>query len=86
MKALYVRCARGALTKMLWEKGYNSFDIDIDEEKIEYDQKHFSTKTLSFHIQDATKLEFPDRFFDLVLCLQVIEQNIDGECRKEEHQ
>jgi len=78
-KALDVGCGEGGLTRMLWEKGYKSFGIDVDQEKIETAKKRFGATELNFEMQDAAALKFPDKSFDLVLCLELIEHIDDPE-------
>lgn len=78
-RALDIGCAHGILTRLLSERGYNSFGIDIDRDRVETARKNFGNTRLHFDVQDARSLEFPYQSFDLVLCLEVIEHLRDPE-------
>lgn len=74
---LDVGCAKGRFVKTLQERGANVAGIDPTEKFIEVAQKN--VKNALFKIGSATDIPFPDRTFDGVLCLEVIEHIPDTE-------
>jgi len=71
-RALDIGCNTGLFTRVLSLKGYSAYGIDIDREKI-ITAKSLSDADIEFKVADARNLEFPDSFFSLTLCLEVIE-------------
>lgn len=72
-RALDVGSSIGILTKIASSKGYISFGIDVDEEKTKLAQRLNGKRRVEFKVGTAYDLNYPDNFFDLVLCLEVIE-------------
>lgn len=65
----------------------NVYSIDFDQESLEFQRQRFKEKKLSnifLHSSDPTKLPFPDEFFDMILCNEILEEITD--CYKEKHQ
>jgi ubiquinone/menaquinone biosynthesis C-methylase UbiE len=76
-KVLDIGCGPGVLTENLLKRGCQVWNIDISEAMVEKagqrmqfvegrDRAHFS-------VGDIEKLEFPNKFFDAVLCVGVLE-------------
>ncbi len=76
-RALDVGSGIGIFTKIASSKGYISFGIDVDEEKIELAQRLNGNTHVKFEVGNAYDLNYPDNFFDVVLCLEVIEHLSD---------
>ncbi len=72
-RALDIGSGIGILTKIASSKGYISFGIDVDEEKIELAKGLDGNRHVEFKVGNAYDLDYPDNFFDLVLCLEIIE-------------
>lgn len=69
-KILDFGCGSGIFVDELQKKGYQTSGIDISEEAIKYGELR-GIKNLS--IQDSHKLNFPDKNFDAVLSMDVLE-------------
>ena len=58
----------------LVNKGFEFFGIDISEEMINECKKKFGhIKSAHFSVGNIEKLEFPDSYFDVVVCMGVVE-------------
>lgn len=58
----------------LFQKGAKKVTaIDIDKDAIQYAKKTFDKENMDFRTMDATKMHFPQKHFDLVVALEVIE-------------
>lgn len=74
-KVLDYCCGEGKNTIFLAENGAEAFGIDISPVSIENSRKKAESKELkniSFLVMDGEKLDFPDNFFDLVICSGVL--------------
>lgn len=71
-KILDVGCGPGFLLRDLLERGYLCWGVDASPRMIEQCVKKFGSRA-HFAIGDATRLEFPDGFFDAVICTGVID-------------
>jgi len=58
--------------------------IDISKEAVEYARQRYSSKNLEFRTEDAAKLSFDDKTFDVLTSFQVIEhiRDIDNFLRE----
>lgn len=65
---LDVGCGHGVYGKELLKKGYRYTGIEANEEYVEEARKH-----VHVHCMRAEKLEFPDKNFDTVILLEVLE-------------
>ncbi len=71
---LDVGCGPGMMAEYAIEKGFDFFGIDISEKMIEECINNFgNTNSTHFSIGKLQKLEFPDAFFDVVLCMGALE-------------
>lgn len=74
-KVLDVGCGPGIMVKELVGIGYEFWGVDASPGMIEQCHKNFGqTKRTHFSTGDATALKFPDGFFDLVICMGVIDR------------
>ena len=73
-KALDIGCGQGKLTLYLQKKGFEVTGVDTNVKQINAAQslsKNYAN--LKFEIGDICSLKYPDNFFDICLCLEVIE-------------
>ena len=49
------------------------YGVDINSESVRYCRKHYPNPNLKFSKGDLAKLNFPDKFFDLIVAFEVIE-------------
>ncbi len=72
-RILDVGCASGwFLSEVLKiHKDAKAYGIDVYEEAIDYGSKLYPK--INFSVSDAHKTKFPDKYFDLVICTEVIE-------------
>lgn len=74
-KVLDIGCGPGIMVKELTDLGYEFWGLDASPNVIEQCKKRFGTMdSVYFSTGDATKLEFPDDFFNLVICMGVIDR------------
>lgn len=67
-------CGAGYGADMLLKSGAKRvYAIDKAGEAVDYCRSHFKGKNLLFKEGDISKLDFPAKFFDLVVALEVIE-------------
>ncbi|HOP55884.1 MAG TPA: class I SAM-dependent methyltransferase, partial [bacterium] len=70
-KVLEVGCGTGNYIIMInLISGCQSWGIDISREMLSKAQDR--SKSVNFKLSDATKMDFPDNFFDLVFSVNVI--------------
>lgn len=71
---LDVGCGPGMMAKYSVEKGFEFYGIDISEKMIEECINNFGQENSThFSVGKLQKLEFPDAFFDVVLCMGALE-------------
>ena len=71
---LDIACGTGYGTQMLCENiSCLAYGCDISEETINYAKQNYSTLNIKFEVMDATKLLFPENFFDCIICFETIE-------------
>jgi SAM-dependent methyltransferase len=81
-RVLDLGCGTGSLTRVLLERtgGEGSVvGVDVSAPFIEHAKAEITDPRVSFELQDATELAFPDGSFDAVLSLLVL--NFVPECR-----
>ncbi len=72
---LDIGCGSGMISAYFCEAGSSVFGIDISENMIRQADDFIRSRNLkaTFNIGDATRLQFPDNYFDLISCISVIE-------------
>jgi ubiquinone/menaquinone biosynthesis C-methylase UbiE len=67
-KALEIGCGNGHGTKLIkrYFNPQNIIGIDLDERMIRLAKKKNNDQTISFLVMDAAKLNFPDKYFDVI--------------------
>jgi len=75
-RALDFCCGDGDLTIQLAKMGAEAFGIDISPVSIEIAKRKTANLSLQgktfFSVQDAEKLEFPEDYFDIIVCSGVL--------------
>lgn len=75
-RILDLGCGPGIITESLLDISDKVYGIDLSEDMIENAVKRFNDKEISsrlfFSVGDAEKLDFPDYYFDVVVCLGVL--------------
>jgi ubiquinone/menaquinone biosynthesis C-methylase UbiE len=73
-KILDVGCGPGMMAEQSIERGFEFFGIDISEKMIGECIKNFGhVSSVHFSVGKVQNLEFPDSFFDVILCMGVLE-------------
>jgi len=75
-KGLDVGCGEGYNTRLIASKGANMTGIDISPTFVKY-ASEASQGEISYSVQDATKLNFPDDFFDFTVSFFALLEIID---------
>lgn len=73
-RALEIGCSTGYGTKII-KKHFNPkkiIAIDLDEQMIRIAQKRNTDATVSFKAMDASRLDFPDNYFDAIFDFGII--------------
>lgn len=72
---LDIGCGSGMISAYFCDKRASVFGIDISENMIQQadDFVRSRNQKATFNIGDATRLQFPDNYFDLISCISVIE-------------
>jgi ubiquinone/menaquinone biosynthesis C-methylase UbiE len=73
---LDIGSADGTFTSVILEssKATKVIGIDVNEKAVAWAKDHWSrVPTLTFQVGDAHHLNFPDRYFDAVFCLEALE-------------
>ncbi len=80
-EVLDVACGNGYGSDYLfhWGKAKSVIGVDISEEAVKYASSHYGTRNLSFMVCDATRLQFDDESFDVVVSFETVEHIRDHE-------
>jgi len=79
-KVLDIGCGPGVMVEYLTGKGFEVFGADISKEMVSRAKERYSyLKNCHFSVGKAEDLNFPDSYFDVVICMGVIEYIADGE-------
>lgn len=73
-KVLDIACGVGYGSKILCDaEALNVIGCDISKDAIDHAIKNYGNESLSFKMMDATKLNFPDNFFDVIISFETLE-------------
>lgn len=72
-KVLDIGCGAGILTNALAKKGHEVFGIDLSSSSLEVARKYDETKTVSYQTANGYSLPYPDRSFDVVCAMDLLE-------------
>lgn len=72
-KILDVGGGEGAYSVELNNKGFNSICVDINEDYV----RKSKNRGVESYVMDATRLDFPDKSFDVILLFEVLEHITD---------
>jgi ubiquinone/menaquinone biosynthesis C-methylase UbiE/peptidoglycan/xylan/chitin deacetylase (PgdA/CDA1 family) len=73
-KVLDIGCGPGVMVDHMVDKGFEFYGVDISEEMIRQARERFGhIRSAQFSTGRIEKLEFPDSFFDAVICMGVVE-------------
>jgi len=78
-KVLDVGCAKGFLVKDLLDKGIDAYGIDISKYAVKNCHKDVKSR---ISLGNAKKLNFPEKYFKLVLAINVIHNLNSIDCAK----
>jgi len=73
LKVLDLGTSTGIIDNILAEKFKKVVGADIDEEAVKFAKENFKKNNLEFRVEDAMKLSFKEKSFDIVICAQVYE-------------
>ncbi|MDP3732456.1 MAG: methyltransferase domain-containing protein [Candidatus Omnitrophota bacterium] len=76
-RVLDVGCGPGVFAEELLKSGYEVWGIDISEEMVKLAERKMQEKGIRgifhFNTGDIESIDFPDKYFDFVLCVGVLE-------------
>lgn len=72
-KVLDLGCGEGYGTFYLADKASQIIGVDIDKYIVKHAKEKYQKDNLSFEVMDIKRLDFPDKAFDVVISLHVIE-------------
>ncbi len=73
-RALDVGCGPGIMAEHLTERGFEFYGVDISREMIhQAEAKYGGQKMCHFSTGRVEKLDFPDSYFDIVICMGLVE-------------
>jgi ubiquinone/menaquinone biosynthesis C-methylase UbiE len=73
-RALDVGCGPGMMFRYLLDRGFECFGVDLSPNMIEECQRQFGQERRAhFGVGTIERLVFPDSFFDVILCMGVLE-------------
>lgn len=77
-KVLDVGCGPGITVDYFVDKGFEFFGVDISKEMINRCKEKFGhVQNTHFSVGSIEKLDFPNSFFDVVICMGVVEYTED---------
>lgn len=73
-KVLDIGCGPGIMVEHLVNKGIEFYGVDLSKKMIEQCKQNFRhIPSAHFSVGRIEKIEFPDSFFDVVICMGVVE-------------
>lgn len=78
-RLLDLGCGTGELAPVFIRAGYDYVGIDIEPERIHYARR--THRKGKFHVMDASRLSYPDGYFDQILVTGVLHHLSDAEAR-----
>ena len=78
LRLLDVSSSTGIMAQVFARHFKEVVGIDIDEKAVAFAKQNFLDGNLSYHIMDALHTEFPDGWFDVVVCNQMYEHVPDA--------
>lgn len=78
LNLLNVGGSSGIIDKTLSSRFKNVVSIDIDEKAVEYAQKNIVLPNLEIKIGDALNIDYPENFFDVLVCSHIYEHVPDA--------
>ncbi len=77
---LDISCGTGYGTYLLKESGADRVSgVDIADEAINYARSRYKSEKIEFKTGDVRKIDFPEDFFDVVVCFETIEHIDENE-------
>lgn len=73
LSMLDLSCSTGMMTEAFSAVVGNVCGIDIDQNAVDFAKRHYSRKNVEFFIMDALYTDFPDNYFDVIICNQMYE-------------
>ena len=79
-KVLDIGCGPGVMVENLTGRGFEVFGVDISSEMIRQAKERYGNlKNCHFSVQKVEDLNFPDSYFDVIICMGVVEYIEDDE-------
>ena len=79
LSLLDIGCAAGYTTILYAERFKSVVGIDVDKPAVEHAKKHNASLNLEYHVVTSQDIDFPDNFFDVIICSHVYEHVPDAE-------
>lgn len=70
---LDIGCGAGILTNALAKEGHTVFGIDLSAKSLEIAEQYDQTKKVTYQVANAYSLPYPDKSFDVVCAMDVLE-------------
>ena len=74
-------CGTGYGTNLIGKYAQKAYGIDISKEAIEYAKENYSRENIDFRNMSIAVIDFPDKFFDVIVSFETIE-HVDEEIQK----
>ncbi|MEW6096135.1 MAG: class I SAM-dependent methyltransferase [bacterium] len=83
-RILDVGCGNGRHLVYLAKKGFNSYGIDISQKALQILQNWLNQENLQAELKKAsvTEIPYPDEYFDVVVCLGILDHILIKETKK----